>query len=308
MKRFFIEDVKCGITEGGFACGPVGGNVVVTIQFKEEGKTQWLSLVEVDGIPNVFLFDKDVHDELVKEDFDNEQFTKYMGDHSIHEFNGIELNGDYRDAFGCIDKDPDNPAVPVVRYLITLVRCDMDDVEELISMAIGKYADELDIPESDVEEDYYDDGFDDEEEYDDEEFDLAIPDDISKEDLYRMRLALETDLVTESVYHDIEGEEFEQEAARLQAVKDSCDDENDYEVWKEKYILEQFEKLKEKKFITCTYLFAGIGQYEEIIPKEEKESLICWINGNGSASFGGERESTDDEIKKYIALHSNDEE
>ena len=35
MKRYFIEDAQCGITEGGMACGPVGGNVVATVRFKE---------------------------------------------------------------------------------------------------------------------------------------------------------------------------------------------------------------------------------------------------------------------------------
>ena len=155
MKRYFIEDAKCGITEGGMACGPIGGNVVVTVQFKDEEKTQWLSLVEVQGIPNCFLFDKDVHDELVKEDFDDEEFTNYMNEHEINEFNGIEFNGDYSDAFNCFEEDPENPAIPLVKYLITLVRCDMDDVEGLISMARGRYADELDIPASDLEEEYF---------------------------------------------------------------------------------------------------------------------------------------------------------
>ena len=150
-----IEDAKCGITEGGMGCGPVDGNVVVTVRFKEDNKTQWLSLVEVDGIPNVFLFDRDAHDDIVKEDLDNEEFINYMNDHFIREFNGIQFNGDYSDAFDCFEEDPENPAIPLVRYLITLVRCEMDEVEGLISMAKGKYADELDIPVSDIEEEYY---------------------------------------------------------------------------------------------------------------------------------------------------------
>ena len=155
MKRFIIEDAKCGITEGGISgCGPTPGNVVVTVQFRDEGKTQWLSLVEVDGIPNVFLCEKDVHDELIKEDLDDEIFTNYLNDHAIEEFNGIELSEDYFDTFNCIVEDPDNPAIPLIKYLISLVRCEMDDVEGLISMARGKYVDELTIPVSDVEEDF----------------------------------------------------------------------------------------------------------------------------------------------------------
>ena len=31
--EILIEEIKCGITEGGFACGPVDGNVVVSMKF-----------------------------------------------------------------------------------------------------------------------------------------------------------------------------------------------------------------------------------------------------------------------------------
>ena len=77
MKRFFIEDAKCDISAGGFACGPVFGNPVVTIKFKDDDETKWLSLVEVEGIPNCFLTDEDIHEKLVTEDFDDE-FTDYL--------------------------------------------------------------------------------------------------------------------------------------------------------------------------------------------------------------------------------------
>ena len=44
---------------------------------------------------------------------------------------------------------------PLVRYLITLVRCETGDVEKLIASAKGRYVDELDIPASDVEEVFF---------------------------------------------------------------------------------------------------------------------------------------------------------
>ncbi len=138
------------------ACGPVFGNVVVTVQFKEGSTTQWLSLVEVEGIPNVYLSDKDIHENLVAEDFDDEEFNTYMDEHFINEFDGIAFDVDYSTTFESIADDPENPAVPLIRYLITLVRCRMDEVDNLIQMASGKYADEIDIPTSDVEEEFMD--------------------------------------------------------------------------------------------------------------------------------------------------------
>ena len=303
MKRYIIEEAKCGITEGGIACGPVDGSVVATVRFKDEGESKWISLVEAQGIPNVYLSDKDIHEDLVKEDFENDEFTAYMEEHYINEFNGIEFGTDYSDTFESISNDPENPAVPLIKYLIALVRCDMEEVDGIISMATGKYADELEIPVSDVEEDFLDEY---DEEYE-EEYSVSLPDNLDKETLYRMRLSLETDIATDSIYHELDSDAFEAEKEQLQAVIDRCEDEADYNAWKESFISEEFKKLNGKRFLTCTYLFAGIGQYEAIIPEEEKESFQCWINGNGSAFFGGDREATEEEIKTYIALHAGEE-
>ena len=154
MKRYIIEDAKCGIPEGGVACGPADGNVVATVRFRDGGKSRWISLVDVEGIPNVYLSDRDMHEELVKEDLENAEFTAYREEHFIGEFGGIVLGPDYADTFESIAEDPENPAVPLIRYLIALVRCDEDEVDDLIAGAAGRYADELEIPVSDVEEDF----------------------------------------------------------------------------------------------------------------------------------------------------------
>ena len=155
MKRYFIEDAQCGITEGGMACGPVGGNVVATVRFKEspEAASQWLSVVEVTGIPNYYLFDRDMHDKMIEEDFEDKEFWDDMDRHYINEFNGLSFE-EYTDTLCDIQDNPDNPAAPLFRYLLALVRCDMDDIDKLVGLAIGKYADELDFPASDIEEEY----------------------------------------------------------------------------------------------------------------------------------------------------------
>ena len=72
---------------------------------------------------------------------------------NIGEFNGIEL-GEYGDIFASFADDPENPAIPLIRYMIALTRCPLDQVEDLLNMARGKYVNELDIPASDVEEDF----------------------------------------------------------------------------------------------------------------------------------------------------------
>ena len=154
MTRYFIEAVKCGVSEDGMACGPVSGTPAASIKFREGDETKWLCLAEADGIPNFILADKDIHTDLVEGDADDDEFIEYLNSHFIEDFNGIRFGLEYSEIFESIDEDPDNPAVPLIRYIIALIRCSRDEEKGLIEMATGKYADELDVPISDVEEMY----------------------------------------------------------------------------------------------------------------------------------------------------------
>ena len=40
MEKYLIEEAKCGITDGGMACGPVAGTVVAEVKFKKGRKTK----------------------------------------------------------------------------------------------------------------------------------------------------------------------------------------------------------------------------------------------------------------------------
>lgn len=156
MKRYLIEEAKCGVTKGGMACGPVPGDVIVTIKYNDGTGSKWLNMSEVMGIAIVTLLEKDYHDVLMTDAFDDE-FVAYLDDHTISEFDGIELGEDCRVIIGNVYENSDNPAAPLLKYLISLTRCAMDEVDDLIKMATGKYADELDIPMSDVEKDMLED-------------------------------------------------------------------------------------------------------------------------------------------------------
>ena len=128
MKRYLIEEVKCGITDGGMACGPVPGNVVASIKINDGSVSSWLTLAETAGIVSLFMTDRDIYEETLQNDF-SEDFLTYLNSHAIDNVNGLEFSEDYASAFSSISDDPENPAVPVVRYLITLVRCSMEETE-----------------------------------------------------------------------------------------------------------------------------------------------------------------------------------
>lgn len=148
--RFFIEKVKCGVTNGGMACGPVLGNVIVTIQYrKENGASEWISNAECMGIATIYHNEFDPFDTLMSEDVDNPKFGVGM----IDSFEGISFY-DYEDMFEAFVENKDNAAIPLLRLLIAVTRAASDDVKRLIAMSEGKYVDEIDIPISDIEEEY----------------------------------------------------------------------------------------------------------------------------------------------------------
>ena len=155
MKRYFIEEAKCGVSEGGMACGPVSGSVNASVKFRDGGKTFWLTNSEVTGIPNFFLTDKDVFDQLCNDDF-SEEFNAYMQECFVSDFEGITL-GEYEEVFESIMEDPENPAIQLVRYLIALTRCKIEEEEGLIELAVGKYIDEVDVPLTTDEEEWTED-------------------------------------------------------------------------------------------------------------------------------------------------------
>lgn len=286
MKRYYIESVKSGIGEGGMACGPVSGPVVAEAKIKTDlGEVFYLSLAEVMGIPNFYKTEKSIYDILVNEDDDAiEAIQEKFVD-----------TGDYNDIF----KKQDEEWYQLYRFLIFIVRVDWEEFEKYNDAKVDKYIDEMYIPASDVEEEYLEEngGF--------EDFEFELPD--NKEELYRLRLTLEADINFESVFHDMDYEEFEMEKKQLEVVIAACESEEEYLTWKTEYVDSEFERVGDQKYIVCKYMFAGIGQYEMIMPAEGLESFKCWIDGNGSAFFLGEREALANEIKTFIALNAANE-
>ena len=294
MKRYYIESVKSGIGEGGMACGPVSGPVVAEAKIKTDlGEVFYLSLAEVMGIPNFYKTEKSIYDILVNEDDDAiEAIQEKFVD-----------TGDYNDIF----KEQDEEWYQLYKYLIFIVSVQKKEFEKYkdvvefkyVDSAVDKYIDEMYIPASDVEEEYLEEnvGF--------EDFEFELPD--NKEELYRLRLTLEADINFESVFHDMDYEEFEMEKKQLEAVIAGCESEEDYLIWKTEYVDSEFERVGDQKYIVCKYMFSGIGQYEMIMPAEGLESFKCWIDGNGSAFFLGEREALANEIKTFIALNAANE-
>ncbi len=147
--RFFVEQVKCGVTDNGIPGS--GGDTIVTIKYrKNDGPSQWLSNAGCMGYCNIYLNDFDPFDLLVSGDEDDPKFGTGLSD----EFEGIEFD-DYEEMFEAFEEDKDNPAVLLLRYLVDVTYAGDEEAEELIKMAEGKYIDEIDVPISELEDDYW---------------------------------------------------------------------------------------------------------------------------------------------------------
>lgn len=292
--RYKVLAAKCGVGAGGFACGPVSGPVIGEIKLADEnGSEFYLCLVEVDGIANWFKTDRSTIDDQLSEDAE-ESLYDYLNERDLS-------LGEYVDVL----YEKEDELYQAYRYLIYLVRCEMEKVEPFIQATVGKYLDEMDIPMSDIEEDLSEeyDGEDDEEPALPEGIELELPED--KELLFRLCLAYSAEHEVESVFKDLSAEDVAVNEYILKEVRKVIN-ADEYEVWKQNYLETEYSKLKSHGFLAVSYMFAGVGGYDDVIPEEQFESFICWINGNGSAFFTGKREATEEEIKMYIARHAYD--
>ena len=154
MKKFLIEDVKVGVSNGGIACGPVPGNVVaeVCVRDVEDGTLKYYSMVEVEGIPNFFETDVSTYERQIKNDPNDDEFWDMLSEHSSGDF------GDYYDFFDSLEEtEPHDEAKAMIqRYLVYLVRADWDEIEQMKAKSISHNLGEFVIPVCDAEQDYLD--------------------------------------------------------------------------------------------------------------------------------------------------------
>ena len=141
MTRYFIESVKCGAGEGGMACGPVSGPVVAEAKVRtDNGEEFYMSLAEMEGIPNFFKSPKSTYEYQMNDDMDEE---------ALEEFQSYFIEtGDYEEIFA--QQDPE--WLQLYRYLIYIVRSEWEECESYQRETEGKWLDEINIPVSDIEE------------------------------------------------------------------------------------------------------------------------------------------------------------
>ncbi len=160
MSRYLIKEVKAGYSDGGMDAIPV-----VSIRYECNGEEKWIHAIEAEGMPIVSIRDDDVFDTIMSDNYDEEFGRDFESNHE-NSIAGVTLTSDgYEEVYYAIfvEKSVAEEDAAFIRFVLTLLRCDMEETEELRKDAVGRYADELDIPQNDYEIEYLEELEDEEE-------------------------------------------------------------------------------------------------------------------------------------------------
>ena len=150
MKRFLIEDVRVGISQGGIACGPVPGNVIGEIVLRDEdGKAAYHCMAEVSGTLNFYESESSIYQGQIDEDFDNAEFADLL-ESSFTE--GYDCYYDFYEEVNAIQ--PLSVTARIRKYLAYIVRADWSEIDRLKTDTIGKLVSDIEIPLCDAEAEY----------------------------------------------------------------------------------------------------------------------------------------------------------
>ena len=133
-----IKNIRYGIAEGGIACGPVSGSVIATIEYEDEKGIHYLYNCEFDGIPSIYLSDKDIYDTLMKEELDS------VEEYLLSEYEGICL-GEYDDFYEDI-KYKRSDKFKLLKLLIVVTCADIKVTDRIIKKSTGKDIKNIKLP------------------------------------------------------------------------------------------------------------------------------------------------------------------
>lgn len=121
---------------------------------------------------------------------------------------------------------------------------------------------------------------------------------------FLLRLSDEASLSTHPVEFDMD-EDVEKEVRKELGALKKAMDEKEYQAWKKQYLDMEYEKVRNQKWVTVHYMFAGIGSYSQTVPESQQGCVIAFINGNGSAFPGRIELATEEEVKNTLAMFAD---
>ena len=148
MARIKILEVKC-------EADCLAEVINTSIKFDDGNGEKWLSVSEVEGMGSFYISDQDIFNRLNNVGEYDEELQEIL-DFSPEDFDGVPLKEDY-DAIFEYAQENNSDALQLVRYAILVTRCEEEDLQDIIELGEGKFIDEIEVPMSDIEEEFNED-------------------------------------------------------------------------------------------------------------------------------------------------------
>ena len=127
MNNYIIENTRCVVSGDA-----LDGKVIAEIQYDFGSGSSYLTLVDVDGIPNLYKSTSSLFNTIVNDDFSPDDLDRFFID-----------TGDYDD----ITMNNDQDWYDIYRCLVYMVHCSEEDLNVFMNKAKGKHVNEVVIPE-----------------------------------------------------------------------------------------------------------------------------------------------------------------
>ena len=153
--KWFIEDIKCDVSENGKHAGIVPGSVISSIKYKTNDESKWIHCMDFQGL-SFFQSDIDFHDILLK-DYISEKEIEETEKYLIGDFNNIDFKKFYDiqfkeeldDAIVLADLNElcecESNTLRLAYYMIILTKCSLENTDICIKEGLNKYVDEIDL-------------------------------------------------------------------------------------------------------------------------------------------------------------------
>ena len=138
--RILIEDIKWGWTNEEEDPSGDTGFRHISVKFKQNGRSRWLYNTYV-WVPVYRISDDDLH-EIFLSDAKTEEKMGRIYWAEISSFEGLYLS-EYDEMIENIKEHPDHPAVPFIKFLISLYKCEDQEIDNYIIKCKGKNVDDI---------------------------------------------------------------------------------------------------------------------------------------------------------------------
>ena len=136
MKDWIIKNIKSGVSDGGIACGPIGGAAMAQVELSdEEGKTTYMYIASVEGYPCFSNSDEDLFEEMLREEYDDYEEIELL------EYEGVELS-DYYEIYDQLENTKEDEHI-LIKLLLHIIHAVDYEEEYEKDKLVGKKLSEL---------------------------------------------------------------------------------------------------------------------------------------------------------------------